>query len=140
MEVKSTLDNHGKRIRHLEGLETAGTGAVATTRGFVWVIDAPIVGTYGQIRLLWDCTVTAIYGNVEPDTAGWVAFNVEERAVLGVAGVDAMAADMQADPSGEEITAGFNNADLAEGNHLTLSVSGLDGVVGCLTVTMAVEV
>lgn len=138
MDVDGTLQNHGKRLRHLEGLEAEVIAA--NTRGFVWEIVNPVVETIGQIRLLWDCTVTAIYGNVEPATAGFVAFNVEERAVLGVAGVDVMVADMQADPSGEEVTAGFANADLAEGNHLTLSMSGINGVVTCLTVTMAVTV
>lgn len=106
------------------------------TKEFAWIINDPAVGTYGQVYIGWACTVTQVRANTESGTS--CTFNIEERGTLGSAGTDILSSDMVADADGEDVTSSFNNASLALGNHLTIAISAVSGVVDCVNIALIV--
>jgi hypothetical protein len=134
MGVDSTLDNHGKRLRHLEGLEAPGI----TERSFLWIILEPAVGTVGQIPIPWPCTVIEVKAVVQDGTSA--TYNIEHRTIPGNAGTDILTSDMVADTDGETVSSGFNDASLAEDNYLTVAISAVSGPVTDLTIRLKVRI
>lgn len=106
------------------------------TKEFHVTILSPEVGTYCQIRIPWDCTVTRFDGNTVGGTSCTV--NGEERGTLGSSGTDILSSDMVADADGESVTSSFNNSSLAEGNHLTISISAISGAVSEVNIAVTV--
>lgn len=135
MDVGDTLQNHGKRLRHLEGLEAADT---LVYRYFIWVIPGPGVGAVGQIPIPWNCTVTEIKANVQDGISA--DFNIEHRDTAGVAGIDILPGDMEADTDGETISSGFDETSLVKDNYLTVAISAIGGAVTDLTIRLKVRI
>ena len=135
MDIDGVLQNHGKRLRHLEGLEASD---VLAYRYFIWVILGPEIGTVGQIPIPWSCTVTEVKANVQDGTSA--DFNLEHRAVPGVAGTDILSGDMAADTDGETVDSGFNETSLVEDNYLAVTISAVSGAVIDLTIRLEVRV
>jgi len=117
-------------------IENSATVRLTGTKQFVWSIPNPSVGTYGQVRIPWACTVRRVDGNIVGGTSCTV--NVEERATPGGAGTDILSSDMVADANGESVTAGFNNSTLAAGAYLTVDVSAVSGAVAEVNIAVTV--
>lgn len=119
-------------------VENSATVRLSGTRSLHIVILEPIAETVGQIRIPWNCTVTRVDANVVGGTS--CTFNLEEVATLGSAGTNVLSSDMVADANGESVTSGFNNASLAEGNHLAFDISAVSGDVDYVSITLTVTV
>ena len=83
--------------------------------------DDIAVSAIFHIPVPWDCTIKRLEGITD---TGTVTYNVEERAAIGTPGVDVLASDQVADVTGE-IATSFSNADIDEGDYLTLTISAL---------------
>ena len=118
-------------------LENSATVRLTGTKQFVWSIPNPSVGTYGQVRIPWACTVRRVDGNIDGGGTS-CAVNIEERATPGSAGTDILSSDMVADANTESVTSSFNDSALAEGNHLTIDISAVSGAVGEVTIGLTV--
>jgi hypothetical protein len=107
----------------------------ATFRGQTWVISAPAVGGIPGPRIGVNGTAKQINAyTISADTT--VDFNIENRATVGAAGTDLMAADLAcslANASGA-INAGVSA--LTAGNWLWIDISGTSGSPAALVITL----
>jgi hypothetical protein len=118
----------------------AAVSAISTAvyRGQTWVLSAPAIGGVPGPKIATNATAKKINAyTISTGTA--VTFNIENRATVGAAGTNLMAAELScsaADASGA-INAG--TSVLTAGNWLWIDISGTSGspaaVVICLTTT-----
>jgi hypothetical protein len=107
-------------------------------RGQTWVISAPAVGGIPGPKIGVNATAKQI--NAYTLSAGTaVTFNIENRATVGAAGVDLMAAELGCSAADASGTINAGTSVLTAGNWLWIDISGVSGspagVVICIKTT-----
>lgn len=113
--------------------QNAGGGPVIKT--YTWVVAVPSTGGVPGPRIPANATVNSVHAYVTAATSA--AFNIEERATVGVAGTDIMTGDMTATVA-ETVDTTPALTSLTAGRYLWLDVGPVVGTPGQLCVTLTV--
>lgn len=100
---------------------------------WAWIIDLPAIGGIPGLKIPRSCRVTSIQSYTTAETS--VTFNIEERATLGSAGTDIMAAEQVAVVTGA-LTTEFTEIVLEKDHWLWIDISAVSGTPGYLMVTL----